>query len=245
MRTPLGERVVVYTSRPGLIVGKKGANIKILTKILKEKYKMDNPQIEVGEIVNPDLDAATIAKGLVSGLMRFGAKRFKVMSYKALEGVMKAGAKGVEIVVGGRGLPGERARTWRFYAGYLKKSGDVAESYVDKAVEAANLKSGTVGVKVSVLHPDTKLPDSVEIKDVQVSVSEGMASELKEVVEKVKKKAKKKVKKDDDKKVKKVKKKKVVKKEELQGKEKDKEVPKVETEKKVEVEKVDGKDKEE
>ena len=202
-RTPLGERVTVYTNKPGLIVGKKGANIKILTKMLKEKYKMENPQIEVGEIKNPDLDAATIAKSLVSGLMRFGARRFKVMSYKALENVMRAGALGVEIVVSGRGLPGERARVWRFNAGYLKKSGDVCESFVDKAIEAANLKSGTVGVNVSVLHPDTPLPDTVVIKDVEITVTE-------EIVKEAKKKSKK-----EEKTTKKVKKaKKVVKKEE-------------------------------
>lgn len=184
-RTPLGERIIVYTSKPGLIVGKKGANIKILTRILKEKYAMDNPQIEVGEIPNPNLDAASVAKNIVSGLLRFGTKKFKVLAYKALDNVIKSGALGAEIVVSGRGLPGERAKSWRFKAGYLKKSGDIAESFTDKSIEASNLRSGTVGVKVSILHPDIVLPDFIKIKSVEIeeTVTEGMTKDLKEVIE--------------------------------------------------------------
>lgn len=192
-RTPLGEKVVVYTARPGVIVGKKGANIKFLTKSLKEMYGLDNPQVEVAEIENAVLDATTIAKSLVAGLMRFGARRFKVMAYRSLQNVMKAGALGIEIVISGRGLPGERAKTWRFTAGYLKKSGDISETYVDKAIEASNLKSGTVGVKVSVLHPNVVLPDYIKVKEVGVSVVEkdGTLEEIKEKIEKKTKKKKK------------------------------------------------------
>src|SRR3990167_8606567 len=71
-RTPLGDRITIYTSKPGLIVGKKGANIRILTQTLKTRFKMENPEIEVGEIKNPELDATTIAKNIVSNLMRYG-----------------------------------------------------------------------------------------------------------------------------------------------------------------------------
>jgi small subunit ribosomal protein S3 len=55
-RTPLGEKVVIKTSRPGLIVGKKGENIKNLTKVMKSKFKMENPQVEVAELRSPYLD---------------------------------------------------------------------------------------------------------------------------------------------------------------------------------------------
>lgn len=44
-RTPLGEKILICSSRPGLIVGKSGSNITRLTKDLKEKFKMENPQI--------------------------------------------------------------------------------------------------------------------------------------------------------------------------------------------------------
>lgn len=165
-RTPLGEKVVVFTSRPGLIVGKKGANIRELTAVLKGRFKMENPQIEVAEVANPDLDAATIVRTLISGFERFGPKRFKAMAYRTIDNTMRAGAKGVEVVISGRGVPGERAKMWRFSAGYLKKSGDISAYYIDRAYEPANLKSGTIGIKVSVLHPDVVLPDEITLKKV-------------------------------------------------------------------------------
>jgi len=113
-RTPLGEKITVYTSKPGMIVGRKGENIKEITTILKEKYKMENPQIEVNEIENRDLDAATVAKGIVNQIESYGPKRFKPIVHKTIESSIKAGAKGIEIVVGGRGVPSERAKSWRF-----------------------------------------------------------------------------------------------------------------------------------
>lgn len=187
-RTPLGEKIVVYTSRPGLIVGRKGANIKEITTMLKDKLNMENPQLEVAEINHPELDATTIAKKIVGTIERFGPKRFKSVAYKALEDVIRCGAMGAEIVISGRGLPGVRAKSWRFTAGYLKKSGDIAESIVDKANEACYLKSGTIGVKVSVLHPDTKLPDSVKLIDSVIEIEEIKKEVEKEEIKKPKEK---------------------------------------------------------
>jgi len=48
-KTPLGEKILIYTSRPGLVVGGKGANVQRLTEILKRDFQMENPQIEVVE----------------------------------------------------------------------------------------------------------------------------------------------------------------------------------------------------
>ncbi len=164
-RTPLGERIVIYTARPGLIVGKGGDNIKDLTRVLKTKFKMENPQIEVAEISNPNLDAQTMAEQIVTVLEKFGPKRFKSVGYKTLQRIIDAGAMGSEINIGGRGLPGARAKTWRFYAGYLKKSGDVSMSKVAYGEATANLKSGSIGIKVRILPPNTILPDRLKLKD--------------------------------------------------------------------------------
>ncbi len=164
-RTPLGERIVIYTARPGLIVGKGGENIKELTKVFKTKFKMENPQIEVAEISNPNLDSQTMAEQIVTTLERFGPKRFKSVGYKTLQRIIDAGAMGAEISIGGRGLPGARAKTWRFYAGYLKKSGDVSMSKVMYGEATANLNSGSIGVKVRILPPHTILPDKLTLID--------------------------------------------------------------------------------
>jgi len=194
-RTPLGEKISVYTSRPGLIVGKKGANIKKLTELLKIKFNMENPQLEVVEIPNPYVDAASVARSMISGFERFGPKRFKAMAYKALDDAIKAGAKGIEIVIGGRGVPSERAKSWRFSAGYLKKSGDISANYVDRSYEYCNLRSGTIGIKVSILHSEVVLPDDIQIKEQKV-VDTTEKTEVKKEVE-VKKEEKVEIKKEE------------------------------------------------
>ena len=67
-KIPLGEKIVIHTSRPSLIVGSKGANIRSLTKILKEKFNLENPQIEISEVSNPFLNANIVAERIVSSL---------------------------------------------------------------------------------------------------------------------------------------------------------------------------------
>ena len=171
LRTPLGEKVVIFTSRPGLVVGKKGENIRKLTNILKKKFSMENPQIEVGEIENPMLDADFIADRIASTLVRFGSKRFKSVGYKTLQDILNAGALGAEIVISGK-VPSARARSWRFKAGHLKKSGFIASDKVKKAVTQANLKSGVIGIKVSIMTPDIVMPDRILILNKEMELVE-------------------------------------------------------------------------
>jgi len=159
-RTPLGENVIVYTTRPGIVVGKKGENIKKLTALLKNKYKLENPQLEIGEIQTPMLDVHYIADRIAASLERFGQKRFKSIGYKLLQDIMDAGAIGAEIVLSGK-IPSARARSWRFSAGYLKKSGDISQSKVHKRTLNFTNKLGTIGIKISVMTPDILLPDKM------------------------------------------------------------------------------------
>jgi len=171
-RTPLGEKISIYTSRPGLVVGRRGSNIQELTNLLKEKFGLENPQIEVVEIENPNLSPHAVANRIVTLFQRFGPKRFKSIGYRVLEDIMKAGALGAEIVISGRGVPSTRAKSWRFKAGYLKKSGEISQSYVKRAFASADLPTGAIGIKVSILTPDVKLPDKITIKDRSIVVEE-------------------------------------------------------------------------
>lgn len=161
-KIPLGEKLVINTSRPSLIVGSKGSNIRALTKVLKSKFELENPQIEIEEIRNPFLDANVVAERIVSSLERFGSARFKGIGHKMLESVIAAGALGVEIFISGK-IPGARAKSWRFYMGYLKKCGDIAITGVRTAKKSALLKSGIIGVKVSIMPADLLLPDRINI----------------------------------------------------------------------------------
>ena len=125
---------------------------------------MENPQIEIGEIVNPMIDVNYVSGKIVSVLERIGSQRFKSIGYKTLQEIMDAGAMGAEIIISGK-VPSARARSWRFSAGYLKKSGDTAENYVLKSTDVAKLKPGIIGIRVSIMPPNVKLGDSIIIKE--------------------------------------------------------------------------------
>lgn len=159
-KTPLGEKIILTASRPGLVVGRKGENIQQLTRVLKSKFKLENPQIEIVEVEKPMLNPAIVAERIASTLERFGPARFKGVGHKMLNEVMDAGAKGVEILISGK-IPSSRAKRWRFYQGYLKKSGDIAVSKVLMAHTQAHLKTGTVGIQVRIMPPNIELPDEL------------------------------------------------------------------------------------
>ena len=159
-KTALGERIVIHASRPGLVVGRKGENIKRLTKDMKKNFQLENPQIEIAEVEQMWLDAKIVADRIASTLERFGSQRFKGVGHQTMQAVMDAGALGVEILISGK-VPSARAKSWRFYRGYLKKCGDVAVSDVRVAYSSAKLKTGIVGIKVSIMPSDIRLPDKV------------------------------------------------------------------------------------
>ncbi|MBD3313924.1 30S ribosomal protein S3 [Candidatus Woesearchaeota archaeon] len=165
-RTPLGEKIIIFASRPGLIVGRKGQNIKKLTQDLKKKFKLENPQIEISEVEDINLDAQIVSERIAASMERYGAARFKGIAHKVMLDAMNSGALGIEIIISGK-VPSTRSKSWRFYQGYLKKCGDIALSGVNKAYSTAKLKSGVIGVKVSIMPPTTKLPDDMKIKDME------------------------------------------------------------------------------
>ena len=163
--TPVGEKVIISTNKPGLVIGKRGEKIDELTEVLKTKFKLENPRIEIEEIMQPEFDAQIIADEIALGLERFGPLKFKVIAYKSLQKIMDAGALGAEIVLGGK-LPSARAKSWRFAQGYLKKIGDSAK-VVDRAKSRAETKPGTVGIKVAILSPYAVLSDKLDLnKDI-------------------------------------------------------------------------------
>jgi len=181
-RTPLGDKITIFTTRPGLVVGRKGQNIKRLTVILKSKFKMENPQIEIGEVENPYFDAQSISERIAYTLEKFGPKRFKSIGYKVLQSIMDAGALGAEIVITGK-IPSSRSRRWRFSDGYLKKSGHT-EDYVIKGRSIASLKSGVVGINVLIMPSGITLPDEINFVEQKPELAEEKIEEKE--IEKIK-----------------------------------------------------------
>jgi len=178
-KTPLGEKIIIHASRPGLIVGRKGQNIKKLTTDLKKGFDLENPQIEIAEIENINMDAKVVAERIaIRSLERFGSQRFKGIAHRVLQDVMGSGALGVELVISGK-IPSTRAKTWRFYQGYLKKCGDIALVGVNKSYSKAKLKSGIVGIQVRIMPNTTKRPDDIEISETPIVIEEEIKKEPK------------------------------------------------------------------
>jgi len=161
--TPIGEKVILSTNKPGLVIGRRGEKIEELTRNLKTRFKLENPHIEIEEIREPEFDAQTMADDIALSLENMGPLKFKVIAYRTLQRIMNAGALGVEIRINGK-VPGARAKPWRFSQGYLKKVGDTAK-VVDVALAKAQTRPGTIGVRVSILSPYVKLSDRIDVNE--------------------------------------------------------------------------------
>jgi small subunit ribosomal protein S3 len=190
--TPVGEKIIISTATPGLVIGRKGEKIEELTNVLKTRFKLENPHIEIKEIENPLFDSQIVADDIAMSLEKVGNIKFKVVAYKKLQEIMSKGALGCELRLSGK-LPSERAKSWRFSEGYLKKSGDSTKE-VDRAQSTALTKTGIIGVKVAIMRPDAKLYDRVYITEevlsrIRIPASENKSNDLNKKNEEEAKKA--------------------------------------------------------
>jgi small subunit ribosomal protein S3 len=147
-RTPLGIKLIIYTDRPGRIIGSGGRKINEMTDMLRTKFKLENPQIDVKSVDNPYLDAKLVARKIVSALQR--GYNYKKIGNVMMEKVMKSGAVGIEIIIAGK-LGGSKSRTGKFIKGHVIHSGQPAEDLVDSAFEEAMTKPGKIGIKVRIM----------------------------------------------------------------------------------------------
>ena len=160
-KTPLGVRITLKTSRPGLVIGKGGKRIREITEELESRFDLEMPQIEVEEVENPSLDAQIMAERLAYSLDR--GRHYRRAGYYILRRIMDAGAKGSEIRIAGK-ITSQRARIQIFRAGTMKKSGQPAQEAVDKGVAQCIQKSGTLGIIVKIFHTGYDTGDGVQIK---------------------------------------------------------------------------------
>ena len=164
-KTPLGTHIVIYTMRPGLVIGRGGETIRELARVLEEKFQLPNPQISVAEIEIPELNAYVVASRIASALKR--GVHYRRSGYWALNQIMEAGALGAEIIISGK-LRTDRSRYEKFRAGYMPKSGEPARKYTRKAEVSVQLKPGILGVKVRIIPPEAKFPDQVQIVEEEI-----------------------------------------------------------------------------
>jgi len=164
-KTPLGTHIVIYTMRPGLVIGRGGETIRELARVLEEKFQLPNPQISVAEIEIPELNAYVVASRIASALKR--GVHYRRSGYWALNQIMEAGALGAEIIISGK-LRTDRARYEKFRAGYMPKSGEPPREYMRRAEVSVQLKPGILGVKVRIMPPEAEFPDQVQIAEEEI-----------------------------------------------------------------------------
>jgi small subunit ribosomal protein S3 len=166
-KTPMGTQIVLKAEKPGMVIGKGGKNIRKITDTLETEFDLDDPQVDVQEVDEPDLNARIVADRLANALER--GWYFRKAGHTTIDRIMEAGALGAEIVLSGK-VTGARSRVEKFNRGYIKHNGEPAEEIVDHGVGTAVMKLGTIGVQVKIIPPDAELPDDFEIyEDVDVS----------------------------------------------------------------------------
>jgi len=180
-KTPMGTQIVLKAEKPGMVIGKGGKNIRKITTTLEEEFGLEDPQVDVQEVEEPDLNARIVADRLANALER--GWYFRKAGHTTIDRIMESGAKGAEIVLSGK-VTGARSRVEKFNRGYIKHNGEPAEDIVDHGQGVAVMKLGTIGVDVKIIPPNAELPDDFEIyEDVEVEdyiedVEEGSVEEL-------------------------------------------------------------------
>lgn len=150
-------KVIVTTARPGVVIGKKGAEIDALRKKL-EKVANGPVNIEVVEVKRPELDANLIAQSVAEQLE--GRVAFRRAMRKAVQSARKSGAKGIRIQCSGRLGGAEMSRREWYREGRVPLH--TLRAKIDYGFCTANTTMGAIGIQVWVYHgevlPGQKAP---------------------------------------------------------------------------------------
>jgi small subunit ribosomal protein S3 len=143
IRYPEKINVIVHTARPGIVIGRKGAEVEAVTKELK-KFTDKELQIKIKEVKNPALDAQLVAQGVARQLE--GRVSFRRAMKKSISTTMQSGAQGIKITCSGRLGGAEMSRVENYKEGMIPLH--TFRANVDYGFAQANTTFGTIGVKV-------------------------------------------------------------------------------------------------
>lgn len=161
-KTPLGAQINLFAMRPGRVIGKRGRAIKAASARLEEEMGLSNPQITVVEVEVPEMNPQIMASRIANALER--GVHFRRAIFWSLRRIMDSGAIGCEVVLKGP-LRSARSRFEKVVEGYVPKSGDPALRQVRTATIHVKMKRGVLGVTVSIVPPEARFPDKVELDE--------------------------------------------------------------------------------
>jgi len=149
--------VTVHTSRPGMIIGKNGADIETLRTAIKKLVKNDQVVVNIFEVRRPDINATLVGKGIAQQIE--GRVSFKRAMKKAVQNAMKSGAKGIKVMVGGRLNGAEIARSEQVREGQIPLH--TLRADIDYASVQAKTTYGIIGIKVWIYTGDVVNKDKL------------------------------------------------------------------------------------
>lgn len=142
-RTPKRITLTIHTARPGIVIGKKGAEVDKLKEEL-QRLTSQEIQVNIHEIKRPELDAYLVAENVVRQLE--SKISFRRAMKRAITSTMRMGAEGVRICCAGRLGGAEMARKEQYKEGRIPLH--TLRADIDYAKTVANTTYGTIGVKV-------------------------------------------------------------------------------------------------
>jgi small subunit ribosomal protein S3 len=143
-------RVDVHTARPGIVIGRKGAEAERLRQHLTKLTGNEKVQLNIQEIKQPELDAALVAQSIADQLSR--RISFRRAMKRAIQSVQKAGAQGVRVQCSGRLGGSEMARRESYREGRVPLH--TLRADIDYGMREARTNVGRIGVKVWIYKGD-------------------------------------------------------------------------------------------
>jgi len=165
-------RIDIHTARPGIVIGRRGAQADELRALLTEITGNPKVQLNIVEIKSPELDAALIAQGVADQLVNRIA--FRRAMKRAVQNAQKAGALGIRVQCSGRLGGAEMSRTEWYREGRVPLH--TLRADIDYGMREARTSSGRVGVKVWIYRGDIvpykSLGDDKAIREAAMAVGD-------------------------------------------------------------------------
>ena len=152
-------RLRIYTSRPGIVIGKKGAEISLLKQQI-EKMVNREVMIDIQEIRKPEIDAQLVAENVALQIERRVA--FRRAMKRGVSSALRFGAEGIKIICAGRLGGAEMARTEWYREGRVPLH--TLRADIDYGFTEARTTYGIIGVKVFIFKGEVLKKDKVEIE---------------------------------------------------------------------------------
>jgi len=150
--TPTRTEIIIRATRTKNVLGEKGRRIRELTSVVQKRFAFPEGSVELyaERVPNRGLCAVAQAESLRYKLL--GGLAVRRACYGVLRYIMESGAKGCEVMVSGK-LRAQRAKSMKFRDGYMIKSGNPTQYYIDEAIRHVLLRQGVLGIKVAIMLP--------------------------------------------------------------------------------------------